>query len=153
MRRMNDSFGFLFGDISRLLRRQFDERARTIGVTRPQWRVLLILTRNPGINQGGLAELLEVEPISACRMVDRLQEAGLVERRPDPADRRAWRLYLSDAARPLLDDLRLLGEELFEKAMTGLSSDERDELRRSLEAVRENLSFRPSDQSGVSING
>ena len=84
---MKDSIGFLISDVSRLLRRRFDERARLIGVTRPQWRALTALSRQEGMQQGALAELLEVEPITLCRMVDRLEEAGLVERRRDPADR------------------------------------------------------------------
>lgn len=136
---MADSLGFLLSDISRLLRRRFDERARGLGVTRPQWRTLLILSRHEGINQGGLAELLEIEPITLCRMIDRLAEAGLVERRPDPRDRRAWRIHLTEGARPILDELRHLGDGLMEEAMTGLSPAERESLTRALEAVRENL--------------
>jgi hypothetical protein len=81
---MSDSIGFLISDVSRLMRRRFDERARTIGVTRPQWRALTALSRHEGINQGQLADLLEVEPITLCRMVDRLEDAGHVERRRDP---------------------------------------------------------------------
>ena len=73
-----------------------------------------VLSRNEGINQGGLAELLEVEPITLCRMVDRLEEAGLVERRRDPADRRAWQLFLTDKSRPLLDELRAIADELID---------------------------------------
>ena len=97
---MTDTLGFLIADVSRLIRRRFDERARLIGATRAQWRTLVVLSRHEGINQGGLAELLEVEPITLCRMIDRLEEAGLVERRRDPGDRRAWRIYLTDKARP-----------------------------------------------------
>ena len=91
---MNDMFLSKLAESSRLVRRAFDARARAIGVTRPQWQVLSALRRHPGVNQGALADLLDVEPITVCRMVDRLQEAGLVERRPDPADRRSWRLHL-----------------------------------------------------------
>ena len=96
---MDENLAAMLADTARLMRRSFDARARQIGVTRPQWRVLSVLRRHEGINQGGLAELLEVEPITVCRMVDRLQEAGLVERRPDPADRRSWRLFLTAKAR------------------------------------------------------
>ncbi len=84
MRRMTETLGFAVTELSRLIRRGFDEHARAIGVTRAQWHTLFMLSRNEGINQGGLADLLEVEPITACRMIDRLEEAGLVERRPDP---------------------------------------------------------------------
>ncbi|WP_343040081.1 helix-turn-helix domain-containing protein [Parasphingorhabdus halotolerans] len=82
---MSDNIGFLIGDISRLIRRTFDERAKEIGVTRPQWRVLTWLQRNEGISQGALAELLELDAMTICRMVDRLEAAELVERRSDPA--------------------------------------------------------------------
>ena len=137
---MTDSLGFLIGDVSRLMRRRFDERARAIGVTRAQWRALLTLSRNEGVNQGMLAELIDVEPITLCRMVDRLQEAGLVERRTDPADRRAWRIFLTQAARPILADLRELADALFEEAAAGLGTDDRAQLSMLLERIRLNLS-------------
>lgn len=143
---MSDSMGFLLGDASRLLRRRFDQDARAIGVTRPQWRLLFALSRAEGINQGGLAEQLEVEAITLCRMVDRLQDAGLVERRADPADRRAWRLFLTDKARPLLDDMRVIGDRVIEEALTGLDTAQRDALTEALDVIRTNLSGRPADE-------
>jgi DNA-binding MarR family transcriptional regulator len=139
---MSDSLGILLADISRLLRRSFDQRARSIGVTRPQWRVLTILIRHEGQNQGAIAELLEVEPITLCRMVDRLAEAGLVERRSDPNDRRAWRLYLTDKARPLLAELRVMADALFAEALAGISAPEQDRLHTMLETIRGNVSRR-----------
>lgn len=144
-----DNLGALIADVSHLLRRAFDERARDIGVSRPQWRVLTMLRRHEGINQGGLAELIEVEPITLCRMVDRLQEADLVERRADPADRRAWRLFLTDHARRLLEDMRPLALGLFEDAMAGLSSAEQEGLIRALARVRTNLSRRAPQEMRV----
>ncbi len=117
------SIAFLLGDVSRLIRRRFDARARSLGVSRAQWQVLFALSRNEGINQTGLADYLEVETITLCRMVDRLAEAGLVERRADPADRRAWRLHLTDAAHPLLDQLKLLGDEVVAEAVAGIDAD------------------------------
>lgn len=137
---MSDGVGFLLSDVARLLRRRFDARARAIGVTRAQWRTLTVLSRNEGANQGALAELLEVEPITLCRMIDRLAEAGHVERRRDPADRRAWNIYLTDRSRPLLDQLRTLGERVVEDALTGMSPAARDALTRSLDRIRDNLS-------------
>ena len=136
---MADTIGFLVGDVTRLLRRAFDERARTIGVTRTQWRMLTTLSRHEGVNQGRLAELLDVEPITLCRMVDRLSEAGLVERRADPADRRAWRIHLSDRSRPILDELRSLADGLIEEALAGLTGPDRDQLTNLLERIRTNL--------------
>lgn len=126
-------------DVSRLMRRRFDERARTTGATGPQWRTLKMLERREGLNQGQLAEQLEVEPITACRMIDRLEEAGLVERRRDPADRRAWLIYLTEKARPVLDDLHKVAGEMIAGALHGLSAGQRDELVGLLEAVRSNL--------------
>lgn len=137
-----DNLGTMVADVSHLMRRAFDERARSSGLSRPQWRVLTMLRRHEGINQGGLAELVEVEPITLCRMVDRLQEAGLVERRADPADRRAWRLHLTDKASALLEEMRPMAFSLFDDAMTGLDAAERSDLFRMLERIRTNLSRR-----------
>ncbi|WP_199556093.1 MarR family winged helix-turn-helix transcriptional regulator [Sandaracinobacteroides hominis] len=136
---MADSLGFLISDVSRLLRKRFDERARLIGVTRPQWRTLVILQRNEGLNQGALAERLEVEPITLCRMIDRLEEAGLVERRRDPQDRRAWRIFLTEGARPIIAKLAVIADELFGVALDGIAEPERDALADMLEQIRTNL--------------
>jgi len=145
---MSDPLGFLVSDVSRLLRRNFDEKARTIGVTRPQWRVLTMLARREGINQGGMAELMEVEPITLSRMVDRLQDSGLVERRPDPNDRRAWQLFLTDKAEPILAQLKIWADELFVEALEGLSASEEQMLNALLARVQQNLSRR-GDECGV----
>lgn len=148
---MTDSIGFLLSDVSRLLRRRFDDRARAIGVTRAQWRTLTMLSRHEGINQGRLADLLEVEPITLCRMVDRLEEAGHVERRPDPADRRAWRIFLTATSRPLLAQLRTIGDALFDQALVGIEPDRRDSLVRTLNDMRSNLA--DSDDKEVARHG
>lgn len=146
-----DNIGSLLGDSSRLLRREFDARVRDIGVTRPQWQVLTTLRRHEGINQGGLAEQLDVEPITVCRMVDRLQDAALVERRADPADRRSWRLFLTPRAEALLDQLRPIAERLFEEALDGIAEPDRAALQAMLERIRDNLSRR--DAEGLVANG
>jgi DNA-binding MarR family transcriptional regulator len=148
---MADTLGFLVGDVSRLMRRAFDVRARTIGVTRTQWRMLTTLSRHEGANQGRLADLLDVEAITLCRMVDRLSEAGLVERRADPTDRRAWRIYLTDRARPILDELRSLGDGLIEETLEGVSAAERDTLMSLLERIRTNLNDERKEK--VAANG
>ena len=135
--------GSVISDVSRLMRRGFDARARGIGVTRPQWQVLTTLARNEGVNQGRLAELLDVEPITVCRMLDRLQDSDLVERRADPADRRSWRLFLTDKARDLLGELRPLAEAMLEDALDGIAESDRALLRETLERMRANLSRRP----------
>lgn len=141
---MDENIGTMLAQVSRLLRRSFDARARGIGVTRPQWQVLSLLSFNAGINQGGLADLLEVEPITLGRMIDRLQDASLVERRPDPADRRAWRLFLTDKGQMLLDQLRPFALETYDIALEGIDEPERAALMAALGRMRTNLSRRQS---------
>lgn len=148
---MSDSVGFLMSDVARLLRRRFDERARAIGITRAQWRTLTVLARNEGANQGALAELLEVEPITLCRMIDRLADAGHVERRRDPGDRRAWNIYLTDRSRPLLDQLRVLADDVVGAALDGLDPAAQASLIRSLDRMRFNLST--ADQKERAAHG
>jgi DNA-binding MarR family transcriptional regulator len=137
---MEDNPGSRLADVARLMRRSFDARARSIGVTRPQWQVLSALRRYEGVNQVKLADLLDVEPITVCRMVDRLQEADLVERRADPADRRSWRLFLTSKAQALLAQLRPLAEELLEEAFEGVGTDDRIRLMATLDRIHQNLS-------------
>jgi DNA-binding MarR family transcriptional regulator len=141
---MDENIGTMLAQVSRLLRRSFDERARGIGVTRPQWQVLSLLSFNGGINQGGLAELLEVEPITLGRMIDRLQDAQMVERRPDPADRRAWRLFLTEKGQQQLDELRPFAHETYEMALEGVSEADRAAMMSVLARMRGNLSRRQS---------
>jgi len=136
---MNDSVPLLLFDTSRFFRRRFDARARSLGVSRAQWQVLFALSRNEGINQAGLAEALDVETITVGRMVDRLEDAGFVERRADPADRRAWRLHLTDRARPVLDQLRDVSNEVTAEALAGIDEDEQAALAELLTRLRANL--------------
>ncbi len=139
---MADSLGFLLSDCARLLRRRFDARARALGVSRAGWRVLFALSRSEGCNQAALADLLELETITVGRMVDRLAEAGLVERRADPHDRRMWRLFLSPRAHPLLEDLRALGEEVRDEMLAGLTEAEAETLAALLARLLNNLTGR-----------
>ena len=134
--------GYLLADDSRLARWAFDQQVREIGVTGPQARLLLTLNRRPGENQGFYAEQLEVEPITLCRMVDRLEEASMVERRPDPADRRAWQLHLTDKSRKVVEKLQQRVDSLVEDMLAGLTSAERLEFARLLKVVGTNLSGR-----------
>jgi len=142
---VQDSLAFLLNDAARMLRRRFDGRARALGVSRAQWQVLFALSRQEGSNQTALADHLEVETITLCRMVDRLADAGLVERRADPADRRAWRLFLTDAARPLLDQLRQVGEDVVEDALAGIPEATRRSMTEGLAQLRANISSRPPE--------
>jgi DNA-binding MarR family transcriptional regulator len=139
---MNETIGFLLNDTARLFRRAFNARVRDSGVTALQWRLVTYLFRHDGIRQGPLAELIEVEPITLSRMVDRLVEAGLVERRADPTDRRAWLLYLTPRAHAMLESQRHVAEQLTEEATDGLTAAERDQLVALVGRVRANLSRR-----------
>jgi MarR family transcriptional regulator, transcriptional regulator for hemolysin len=96
---------FLLHDVARLLRVDADKRARLRGMTRAQWAILIWLERQPGISQKELSEILEVEPITVARLIDRLQTRGMVERRPDPRDRRIWRLHLLPPAHHVLHEI------------------------------------------------
>lgn len=143
---MDENIGTMLAQVARLMRRSFDERAREIGVTRPQWQVLSLLIRNEGINQGKLADILEVEPITLGRMIDRLQEADLVERRSDPADRRAWRLFITIKGNALFDLLRPCANETFDIALEGIAEAERDQLMDVLLRMRSNLTRKVPDE-------
>jgi MarR family transcriptional regulator, transcriptional regulator for hemolysin len=138
----SDSIGVLLSDAARLLRRRFDARARSIGVSRAQWQVLIALSRSEGINQAALAERLEVETITVGRMVDRLEEAGLVERRADPADRRAWRLFLTARAHPIIGELQAVATVVRAEMLAGLGAEDQARLHGLLLQVRTNLAAR-----------
>ncbi len=111
---------FLLHDVARQLRVAGDRRARAHGMTRAQWVILWWLERQPGLSQKELAEIMDVEPITVARLVDRLTARGMVERRDDPADRRIWRLHLLPPARPVLDHMRGVREEFQSLIATGL---------------------------------
>lgn len=144
---MDENIGTMMAQVSRLLRRRFDERVRGIGVTRPQWQVLTLLKRHEGINQGGLAEILEVEPITLGRMIDRLQDSLLVERRPDPTDRRAWRLFVTGKGEAAIEELRPFACETLDSALEGISKPEQQALMEILDRMRTNLSRRTAAEA------
>jgi MarR family transcriptional regulator for hemolysin len=111
---------FLLLDVARLVKTEADQRVRPLGMTRAQWAVLSRLERSEGLKQSELAEALEIKPITLTRLVDRLCASGLIERRPDLEDRRAKRLYLTPAARPLVDRLAQLGEVMMQDVLAGI---------------------------------
>jgi MarR family transcriptional regulator, transcriptional regulator for hemolysin len=137
---MNDpAFGYLLHDVARLLRKRFDQKAKDLGLTRAQWRVIAHLAKNEGMHQAALADLLEIEPITLVRILDRLAEQGLIERRQHPTDRRIWTLFLKDAARPLLLTLRPIGDTTRAEAFAGISEADQDSLTRTLAQMKSNL--------------
>jgi MarR family transcriptional regulator, transcriptional regulator for hemolysin len=135
----NREFGFILNDVARLLRTYADYRAAQFGMTRAQWAVLVRLDRSEGLNQSELAEMLDLQPITLTRLLDKLCDSGLIERRPDPDDRRAKRLFLTSAARPLLEQLGSLGENTMSSALEGVAPEDVERMVSRLEVMRENL--------------
>jgi MarR family transcriptional regulator for hemolysin len=143
----SNTFGALMIDGARLLRRRFDQRARAMGLTRAQWSVLSHLYRNDGINQAGLADLMEIEPITVGRQLDRMEEAGWISRQPDPSDRRVRRIYMTPKAQGVLDQMRGLSRDIYAEALDGIAPEAREQLMASLAQIRNNLSDRAEDAS------
>lgn len=133
------SFGLLLSDVSRLLRRNAMRRLAPVGLTEAQARALAHLARNEGTNQVCLAEILEIQPITLGRTIDKLVDGGLVERRPDPKDRRAVRLYLLPAARPVLEEMWARTAETRDDAFAGLDEATREHLIDTLLTIKNNL--------------
>ena len=136
---LDRSLGFLLNDVARLMRSRFDRQARNLGLTRAQWRVMMYLRRHEGARQNELAGLLEVENVTQGRHIDRLEESGRVERRSAPSARRAWRLYLDEKSRPILDKLAVVLIETRETALSGFNAHERDTLIETLIRIKYNL--------------
>jgi DNA-binding MarR family transcriptional regulator len=135
-----ETLPFEIGETAHALRKAFDRKAVGLGVTRAQWKVLFRLERQPGLRQIELADMLDVEPITLTRILDRLEEATLVERRADPADRRAWRLYVTAQAQPLIEKLKAVGADLAADAFAGIDPKDIEIARQVLAKVRGNAS-------------
>ncbi len=133
-----ETIPFEIGETAHALRKAFDRLAVGLGVTRAQWKVLFKLTRKPGLRQVELADLLDLEPITLCRIVDRLEEGGLVERSRDPDDRRAWRLNLTTKAQPLIEKLQGVGAQLVDQVFDGIDPKDIEIARKVLAQAREN---------------
>jgi MarR family transcriptional regulator, transcriptional regulator for hemolysin len=133
------TLAFLLHDVARLLKKRLEQNSRGFGLTRSQWQILAYLAQNEGINQKGLAELLEIEPITLGRIVDKLEARGLIERRPHPTDRRTWLLHLVEAARPKLEQIREVGDVTHREALAGVSEDDGQHLLQTLGAMKANL--------------
>ena len=133
------TLAFLLHDVARLLKKRLEQNSGGSGLTRSQWQILAYLAQNEGINQKGLAELLEIEPITLGRIVDKLETLGLIERNPHPTDRRTWLLHLVEAARFKLIQIREFGDITHREALAGVSEDEGQCLLRTLEAMKANL--------------
>jgi len=130
---------FTIMDVARLIKTYADQRARQFGISRAQWAVLIRIERTEGLKQSELAEMLDLQPITLTRLLDRLAGNGLIERRADPNDRRANRLYLMPAAKPLLGQLAELGADMMETVLDGLSATSIERILKELSAVKDNL--------------
>jgi DNA-binding MarR family transcriptional regulator len=135
-----ETMPFEISETAHAMRKAFDRRAVGLGVTRAQWKVLFRLTRQPGLRQIELADMLDIEPITLSRIIDRLEEAGVVERMADPADRRAWRLHVTTKAQPLVEKLRAVADEMISEVFAGIDPKEIEIARQVLARARENAS-------------
>jgi DNA-binding MarR family transcriptional regulator len=130
---------FLLHDLARQLRVDADRRAGVHGMTRAQWIILFWLERQPGLSQKELAEILEVEPITVARLIDRLEDRGMVERRDDPHDRRIWRLHLLPPAYPVLTALHAERADMLRGVSAGLDETMLETLKEGLRRMKANL--------------
>ena len=136
----HDSMGFLLHDVSRLMRKNFRRRGvEGMALTQTHLRALAHLSRNEGLNQAALADILEIQPITLTRLIDRLEEADLVERRRDPDDRRAQRLFLTKTAAPTMEQLWEMVADMHETALAGLSAAVRQRVVKALQTMKGNL--------------
>jgi MarR family transcriptional regulator, transcriptional regulator for hemolysin len=152
-RSLNREFAFSLNDVARMLRTYADHKAAHFGTTRAQWVVLARLDRFEGLKQAELAEMLDLQPITLTRLLDRLSECGLIERRSDPNDRRAKRLFLTPAARPLLEQLGDLGDELMATALAGVDRENVERIVAQLAIVKENLRQAIQQKNAVGASG
>jgi DNA-binding MarR family transcriptional regulator len=134
-----DTFGFLLHDVARLLRKNFNRRVQSLGMTQEQCRVILHLSRNEGVQQVELAELLEIKPITLARLLDKLEESALIERRRNPDDRRAFRLYLTAGAHAVLHNILAIGAATRADANKDVSAADLQKLFSVLSRLKTNL--------------
>ena len=137
--------GFLIHDVSRMMRAWFDERAQNLGLTRAQWRVLVHLGGREGLNQSSLADILELDTVTLGRHIDRLERDGWLERRSDPTDRRAWRLFLTEASRPTLGKMEAVAAATIAIALKDIDEDERARFMNLLLQIKSNLADTSAD--------
>lgn len=133
------TIGFLLHDVARLTRKRFEQNARGLGLTRAQWQVLVIVQKAEGIQQSMLAEMIEIEPITLARLLDRLETAKMVERRPHPTDRRIKQIYLLPDARPLIAQMHEIGEITRAEVLADIDEADRERLAAILTVMRSNL--------------
>ena len=129
----------LITDVARLLRRSFDRRLESLGLTQAQWRAIVNIARTEGMSQTALAECLEIQPITVGRLIDRMESAGWVERRSHPADRRAVQLYLTPKSQPILEEIHSRANDMMAESVTGLPAAAQKQLFENLQRIKQNL--------------
>lgn len=134
-----ERLGFLIHDVQRLMRKRFEARASGLGLSSAQWRLLVRVAKEDGVAQARLAELLEIEPISVSRLVDRMEEGGWIERRPDAADRRVRMIFLTPKASEAYAVIKSIAGEVYEESLVGVKPEDRRVLIEGLEAMVRNL--------------
>ncbi len=133
---LSASLSFLIGDVTRLYRREFDRRAAHLGLTRVQWRALRRIERCEGLTQIALAEDLELAPIAVGRVLDRLEKARFIERRPDPADRRCWRLHLAPGSAMVMASVDRIANELREQVFADIALSDLEATERVMTTLK-----------------
>jgi DNA-binding MarR family transcriptional regulator len=153
------NLGFLMKDVSRLWVRLFEQRATQLGMTLSHAKVLIFLSRNEGATQARLAELSDTDPMTLVRILDRMEKDGWLERRPDPSDRRAYRLFLKRAADPVLAEINRIGDRARGEALAGVSTEDRAHLVALMERIHGNLlalvptASEPARQNNTAASG
>ncbi|MBO6668804.1 MarR family transcriptional regulator [Parvibaculum sp.] len=135
---LNDP-GYLLGDVTRLLRRAFERRVKATGLTTPQWRLLVLLMIEDRQSQTSLAQALDMERAAVGQQIDRLEAAGFVERKPDPSDKRVWRIHLNRRARDLVPTFTKTAHYIYARVFGHLSAEDFEKLLRSLKEARNAL--------------
>jgi MarR family transcriptional regulator, transcriptional regulator for hemolysin len=133
------SLGVLMSDLARLLRRNFDRRLQSLGLTQAQWRAIVNVSRTEGMSQAALAECLEIQPITVGRLIDRMEAAGWIERRGHPSDRRAVQLYLTAKCQPIIEEIRARAADTMSDALEGISASTERLLFEQLQRIKQNL--------------
>jgi MarR family transcriptional regulator, transcriptional regulator for hemolysin len=147
------NFGFLVHDVSRLIKRRFDRKARQTGlpITRRQAAVILYVARNEGVSQTEVATWLDLEPIALVRMLDKLNDEGVVERRPHPTDRRIRTLWLTPAARPVVTQILAINKAIRQEAFAGMPAHARDTVIDILDGIKGNLALREEGDDSPAV--
>ncbi|HVS25692.1 MAG TPA: MarR family transcriptional regulator [Gammaproteobacteria bacterium] len=148
------SLGVLISDVAKLLRRSFDRRLQSLGLTQAQWRAIVNIARTEGMSQTALAECLEIQPITVGRLIDRMQNAGWVERRGHPLDRRAVQLYLTAKCQPILEEIHVRANDMMAECVTGVPAAAQKQLFDGLKRIKQNLATAEAKfTSEAQING